>query len=147
MTFRKCATDYFSFLIAPSLRHVLKRHASDKQGNADTHCDEPTVRLCIHGLHQRQRYEPTKIAMHAKIITTKPSAAPLMCVSKCHPTPHRYAIRFQPVATTGTTGPRSNALIKKWGHFGSLLWFSVLGNKTGTCTLALSRRWPAMPIA
>jgi len=98
------------------------------------------VRLCIHGLHHRQRYEPTKIAMHAKIITTKPSAAPLMCVSKCHPTPHRYAIRFQPVATTGTTGPRSNALIKKWGHFGSLLWFSVLGNKTGTCTLAQSRR-------
>jgi len=33
------------------LRHVMKRHAKDKQGNADTHCDEPSVRLCIHGLH------------------------------------------------------------------------------------------------
>jgi hypothetical protein len=35
----------------------MKRHAKDKKGNADTHCDEPSVRLCIHGLHHQQTYE------------------------------------------------------------------------------------------
>jgi hypothetical protein len=33
-----------------ALRQVVKRHAKDKQSNADGHCNEPTARLCIHDL-------------------------------------------------------------------------------------------------
>jgi hypothetical protein len=28
----------------------MKRHANDKQSNADTHCNEPSARLRIHDL-------------------------------------------------------------------------------------------------
>jgi hypothetical protein len=37
--------------LAPTnLRHIMKRHANDKQSNACTHCNEPSACLRIHDL-------------------------------------------------------------------------------------------------